>query len=152
MVHYVRVCLCIFQARHGINDIMDQLATALIRDQPLHPLQYMIDLLQDGAAGATQDKFGLNRHRRERIITIFETVDKDGSGFVSLSEYKQFLNIESGSMEEEELNKAFREMDSGEADFRLSLDEFLRHNAKLTASMNDSEFNNYVDNICGVVH
>jgi len=75
---------------------------------------------------------------------------QDGSGYVSLSEYKQFLNVESGSMEEEELNAAFREMDSGEADFRLSLDEFLKHNAKLTASMNDTEFNQYVDEICGV--
>ena len=138
------------QTDHGINDLMKQLVSALIRDQPLHPLQYMIDLLQEGAAGATQDKFGLNKHRRERIITIFEAVDKDGSGFVSLSEYKQFLNVESGSMEEEELNAAFREMDSGDMDFRLSLDEFLRHNAKLTASMNDAEFNQYVDEICGV--
>ena len=64
------------QTEHGINDLMKQLVGALIRDQPLHPLQYMIDLLQEGAAGATQDKFGLNKHRRERIITIFEAVDK----------------------------------------------------------------------------
>ena len=64
------------QTEHGINEVMKQLVSALIRDQPLQPLQYMIDLLQEGVAGATQDKFGLNKHRRERIITIFEAVDK----------------------------------------------------------------------------
>ena len=50
-------------------------------------------------------------------------------------------------MEEEELNSAFREMDSTDTDFKLSLDEFLKHNAKLTASMNDKEFNEYVDGL-----
>ena len=61
----------------------------IITTKPVDPVQYMVDYLVMDVNDAKQDKYGLSKYRRGKLTSIFNLMDKNGSGAVDYKEIKE---------------------------------------------------------------
>ena len=119
----------------------------IVVTKPLLPIQYMIDYLSfSDKEKATQDDLGLSVWRQEWLTTVFEKMDKDGSGSIDFKEISEYSSkYGSEALNEEQLRGIFKDFDtSGDnlispMEFKIFFARALRHvsNAEFERSMMD---------------
>lgn len=112
----------------------------IIISKPVDPLQYMLDYMVMGVNDAKQDKYGLSKYRRGKLLDIFNVMDKNGSGAVDYKEIKEHSAKFGGqALMEEELREVFRDFDTS-GDHQIDKDEFLAFFSRSVKALSNKEF------------
>lgn len=129
----------------GVKHLLGGLLQNLLMSQPKEPIQFMVDALSmENFDDAMQDKYGLSKYRREKLLLIFKQMDADGSGEVEFSEIKAQSSKYGGqALTEAELREVFRDFDTT-GDHKISQDEFLTFFARSVAKISNAEFDQMI--------
>ena len=64
------------------QELMAGMLKEIVMTKPQDPVQYMVDYMVMDEGMASQDKYGLSKYRRGKLLDIFNLMDKNGSGAV----------------------------------------------------------------------
>jgi len=130
-----------YLAKHNVKDLMAQLLKDLITNKPKDPVQFLVDALSfEDPEMAQQDKYGLSRYRKKRLLEIFAQMDKNNSGQVEFKEVQAHSSKYGGTaLSETELMEVFRDFDTS-GDNMISQEEFLLFFSRAVSNMDNAEF------------
>mmetsp|Transcript_29053 Transcript_29053/g.48778 ORF Transcript_29053/g.48778 Transcript_29053/m.48778 type:complete len:165 (+) Transcript_29053:137-631(+) len=127
--------------KHHIKALMHQILTDVVTGKPKDPIQYIVDVLTlENPGDAKQDNHGLSCTRREKLLVIFQQMDKDKNGTVDFREVQQHTSRYGGAaLSEAELKEIFKDLDTT-GDTKISQEEFLAFFARAVFNLDNAEF------------
>lgn len=129
-----------------VQDIFDGLLGGLLKEKPVDPIQYIIDLLQYSADEARQDGLtGLPLRRQKRLKELFSSIDQAGEGQVSQNMLRLYAGRFGGSASsQDELADLFRDIKANDDNY-VNYEGFLKFFSKLSSSLSNDLFDQMMD-------
>lgn len=136
----------VYLEKHKISCLLEDLLGQLLYEKPPDPLQYMIDFMSLGEEPARQDKdTGLSAHRKAKLVNVFQTIDKEGQGKISLRMLQNYANKYGGeTLGLDELRSIFADFNPS-ADMQVGLPSFLTFFSKVSRLMTNADFDTMVE-------
>mmetsp|Transcript_19167 Transcript_19167/g.34685 ORF Transcript_19167/g.34685 Transcript_19167/m.34685 type:complete len:172 (-) Transcript_19167:562-1077(-) len=134
--------------RKDIRGLLDGLLESLIVQQPLDPVQFIIDYLQYSPDYAKQDpETGLPEHRKNKLLDVFLAIDKARTGKVSLDNLRSYANKYGGlSLTVHELSSMFQDFKPHGDNF-ITRSEFITFFSRVSRTINNENFNKMINEL-----
>lgn len=131
--------------KHKIEALLGDLLQNVVKNGPPNPVQYMIDYLQYDAASAQQDPAtGLSEHRRVRLLEVFQAIDSQRTGKISLRMLQTYANKYGGeTLTIEDLHQLFKDFQPA-GDNMIGRQEFFAFFARVSRTMSNPDFEEMV--------